>query len=59
MTRNPSLVGIPATVAGDPKKRTGIILAANYEARAYGVKTAIVLHARKIQRKASGIYRQQ
>jgi DNA polymerase-4 len=44
MTRNPSLVGIPAAVSGDPKKRTGIILAANYEARAYGVKTAMVLH---------------
>jgi DNA polymerase-4 len=44
MTRNPSLVGMPAAVAGDPKKRTGIILAANYEARAYEVKTAMVLH---------------
>jgi DNA polymerase IV len=44
MTRNPSLVGIPAAVAGDPKKRTGIILAANYEARSFGVKTAMVLH---------------
>ena len=44
MTRNPSLVGRPAAVAGDPKKRTGIILAANYEARACGVKTAMVLH---------------
>jgi len=44
MARNSSLVGIPAAVAGDPKKRTGIILAANYEARAYGVKTAMVLH---------------
>ncbi|MCX5828656.1 MAG: DNA polymerase IV [Deltaproteobacteria bacterium] len=44
MTRNDSLVGIPAAVAGDPKKRTGIILAANYEARSYGVKTAMVLH---------------
>lgn len=44
MTRNDSLVGIPAAVAGDPKKRTGIILAANYEARACGVKTAMVLH---------------
>ena len=44
MTRNDSLVGIPAAVAGDPKKRTGIILAANYEARAYGVKTTMVLH---------------
>ena len=44
MTRNDSLVGVPAAVAGDPKKRTGIILAANYEARAYGVKTTMVLH---------------
>jgi DNA polymerase-4 len=44
MTRNPSLVGKPSAVAGDPKKRTGIILAANYEARACGVKTAMVLH---------------
>ena len=44
MTRNPSLVGTPAAVAGDPKKRTGIILAANYEARACGVKTTMVVH---------------
>ena len=44
MTRNGSLVGIPAAVAGDPKKRSGIILAANYEARSCGVKTAMVLH---------------
>ena len=44
MTRNPSLAGKPSAVAGDPKKRTGIILAANYEARSYGVKTAMVLH---------------
>ncbi|MHB8090912.1 MAG: DNA polymerase IV [Syntrophales bacterium] len=44
MTRNPSLVGNPAAVAGDPEKRRGIILAANYEARACGVKTAMVLH---------------
>ena len=44
MTRNDSLVGMPAAVAGDPKKRTGIILAANYEARSYGVKTTMLLH---------------
>lgn len=43
MTRHPELIGKPAAVAGDPKKRSGIILAANYEARAYGVKTAMVL----------------
>jgi DNA polymerase-4 len=44
MTRNNSLVGTPAAVAGDPKKRSGIILAANYEARACGVRTTMVLH---------------
>jgi DNA polymerase-4 len=44
MTRNDSLVGTPAAVAGDPKKRSGIILAANYEARSFGVKTTMVLH---------------
>jgi DNA polymerase-4 len=44
MTRDDSLVGKPAAVAGNPKKRTGIILAANYEARSCGVKTAMVLH---------------
>lgn len=44
MTRNASLVGTPAAVAGDPKKRSGIILATNYEARSLGVKTTMVLH---------------
>lgn len=44
MTRNSELMGKPAAVAGDPSRRTGIILAANYEARSYGVKTAMVLH---------------
>lgn len=44
LTRRPELAGKPAAVAGDPKRRSGIILAANYEARAYGVKTAMVLH---------------
>ena len=44
MTRNNSLKDTPAAVAGDPKKRSGIILAANYEARSYGVKTTMVLH---------------
>ena len=46
-TRNPSILGKPAAVAGDPKKRSGIILAANYEARKYGVKTTMVLHEAK------------
>ena len=47
MARNPGLKGKPAAVAGDPKKRSGIILAANYEARKYKVKTAMVLHEAK------------
>jgi len=45
--QNPELRGKPAAVAGDPKKRTGIILAANYEARKYGVKTTMLVHEAK------------
>ena len=30
MTRSPKLIGILAAVAGDPKERSSIILAANY-----------------------------
>jgi len=44
ITRNPALAGKPCAVAGDPKRRSGIILSANYEARAHGVKTAMVIH---------------
>lgn len=44
MARNPQLKGKPAAVAGDPRKRSGIILAANYEARKYKVKTTMLLH---------------
>jgi DNA polymerase-4 len=43
-TRRPELRGRPAAVAGDPKRRSGIILAANYDARAYGVRTTMTLH---------------
>lgn len=47
--RNPELKGKPAAVAGDPIKRSGIILAANYEARAHGIKTTMtVSHAMKL-----------
>lgn len=42
-TRRPELRDIPAAVAGDPKTRSGIILTANYKARAFGVKTAMTL----------------
>lgn len=49
MARNSELKGIPAAVAGDPKTRSGIILAANYEARKFGIKTTMLLHeARKL-----------
>jgi DNA polymerase-4 len=39
--KDPSLLGKPILVAGDPKKRNGIILTASYEARKFGVKTAM------------------
>jgi len=47
MSENPELKGKPAAVAGDPKKRTGIILTANYEARKYGVRTTMLIHEAK------------
>ncbi len=43
MSRNNVLKDVPAAVAGDPQKRTGIILAANYQARDFGIKTAMTL----------------
>ena len=46
-TRNQELKGKPAAVAGDPKNRCGIILAANYEARKYGIKTTMLVHEAK------------
>lgn len=39
--RHPELAGKPAAVAGDSKMRSGIILTANYEARAYDVKATM------------------
>ena len=47
MSLNPGLKGKPAAVAGDPKNRTGIILAANYDARKYGVRTTMLVHEAK------------
>ena len=44
MTRSPALKEGPAAVSGDPERRTGIILAANYPARACGVRTAMTVH---------------
>lgn len=43
-TRNSGIIKKPAAVAGDPERRTGIILTANYEARKFGVKTAMTVH---------------
>ncbi|MDD3705382.1 MAG: DNA polymerase IV [Clostridiaceae bacterium] len=47
MAKNPELKGKPAAVAGDPQKRSGIILAANYEARKFGIRTTMVIHEAK------------
>ena len=47
MSRRPELKNKPAAVAGDPKNRMGIILAANYDARAFGVKTTMLVHEAK------------
>jgi len=38
MKRKPSLKGKPAAVAGDPSRRSGISLAATFEARSFGEK---------------------
>jgi DNA polymerase-4 len=40
---DPSLRGKPLLVAGDPARRHGIVLTASYEARAWGVRTAMPL----------------
>ena len=47
MSQDPSLKGKPAAVAGDPKNRSGIILAANYEARKFKVRTTMLVHEAK------------
>ncbi|NLI69477.1 MAG: DNA polymerase IV [Firmicutes bacterium] len=38
---NPSLRGKPVAVCGDPEQRRGIILAANKEAKAWGIRTGM------------------
>lgn len=49
MAFNPSLKGKPLAIAGDAKKRRGIIVTCSYEARKFGVKTTMpVWQAKKI-----------
>lgn len=40
---NPAIRGKPVAVVGDPEARHGIVLAKNYEAKKYGVKTGDTL----------------
>ena len=49
---NPVLRGKPVAVAGDPEERHGIVLAKNYEAKAYGVQTGDPLWMAKQKCKA-------
>jgi len=42
--RDPRLKQVPLIVGGDPKTRRGIVLAASYDAKAYGVKTTMLIH---------------
>lgn len=38
---NPELRGAPLIVGGDPQRRSGIVLAASYDAKKFGVKTTM------------------
>lgn len=44
---NPEYAKKPLIVCGDPKNRAGIVLAASYEAKAFGVKTTMLCHEAK------------
>lgn len=44
---NPSLCSVPMAVAGDPEARSGIILAKNELAKAYGIQTAETVYQAK------------
>ena len=39
----PSFRGKPVIVTGDPQKRRGIVVAASYEAKAFGIKTGMLV----------------
>lgn len=42
--KNPELNKVPLIVGGDPERRSGIVLAASYDAKKYGVKTTMTLN---------------
>ncbi len=44
---HPELKGQPIIVVGDPDRRSGIVLAASYEAKAYGIKTTMPIYQAK------------
>lgn len=43
LAEDASLRGRPVAVAGDPRARRGIVLSASYEARAFGVRTTMLV----------------
>ncbi len=46
---NPALGGLPVIVGGDPKSGRGIVTTASYEARRFGVKSAMpIAHAHRL-----------
>lgn len=48
-SERPDLIGKPIIVCGDPNNRSGIVLAASYEAKKFGVKTTMLIsEARKL-----------
>ena len=44
---HPELRGKPIIVVGDPSRRSGIVLAASYEAKAYGIRTTMPIYQAK------------
>ncbi len=49
IAHNPELKGKPVAVAGNPEKRTGIILTKNHIAKSYGVETGEVIWQAKLK----------
>ena len=49
IAHNPEYKGLPVAVAGNPNKRTGIILTKNHIAKSYGVETGEVIWQAKLK----------